>query len=199
MAEYQQYGGNPYGNSGPQGYGHPPTRQTDNNASPAHLPSILTSPDFLSRVEAVKNDIERLSTNISLIASLHQRTITSTNPSTSTLEGTITQTQILNTHIRDQIKYLETDAARSDGNPTKNSQVRNLKTQFRVRLEQYRQEEVEYKKRYQEQIARQYRIVNPGASDDEVREAVGADWGDEGVFQTAVSTINHITYYVGLY
>jgi syntaxin 1B/2/3 len=187
MAAYQQYAGNPYGDSSSQGNIHPSARPTDANPPPSQLPSILTSPDFLDRVEAVKNDIERLSTNISLIASLHQRSITSTNPSTSSLEGTITQTQILSTHIRDQIKYLEADAARSNGNPTKNSQVRNLKTQFRIRLEQYRQEEVEYKKRYEEQIARQYRIVNPDANEEEVREAVAADWGDEGVFQTAVS------------
>lgn len=153
--------------------------------------NVLSKPDFLTRVEAVRADIDTLSTSISNIASQHQKLITSTDPyGSQTLEALISSTQVLNTKIRDQIKYLEVDAARSGGDSTKDSQVRNLKTQFKNRLEQYQQEEVGYKKRYQEQIARQYRIVNPGAGEDEVREAVEADWGDEGVFQTAVSVID---------
>lgn len=85
---------------------------------------------------------------------------------------------------------METDAARSGGNVTKDSQIRNLKSQFKSQLEQYQQEESTYKKRYQDQIARQYRIVNPDATEEEVHEAAQANWGDEGVFQTAVSLRN---------
>jgi syntaxin 1B/2/3 len=160
-------------------------------ASATPLPSILSNPDFLSRVEGVRKEIDGLSNNISQIASLHQRAISSPETgSSAALEHIISQTQVLNTRIKDQIKYLETDAAASGGNVTKDSQIRNLKNQFKNRLEQYQQEEVQYKKRYQEQIARQYRIVNPEADDEEVREAVNADWGDEGVFQTAVSLLS---------
>jgi syntaxin 1B/2/3 len=61
-----------------------------------------------------------------------------------------------------------------------------LQNQFREQLEEYREEEIAYKRRYQAQIERQYRIVNPDATEEEVREAGTADWGDDGVFQTAV-------------
>jgi syntaxin 1B/2/3 len=153
-------------------------------------PAILTNPDFLERVDGVKTDLDSLTGNIASIASAHQRAIAAAPDAraTAALDNLVANTQVLNARIRDQIRFLELDAARSGGNATKNSQVRSLKTQFRNRLEQYQQEEVQYKKRYQEQIARQYRIVNPAASEDEVREAVTADWGDEGVFQTAVRT-----------
>jgi len=149
---------------------------------------VLSNQDFLSRVEAASREIDALSGNISQIANLHQRAISSPDSSASSaLENLVSQTQILNTRIRDQIKYLETDAARSGGAVTKDAQIRSLKTQFKNRLEQYQAEERTYRKRYQEQIARQYRIVNPDASDEEVQEAATANWGDEGVFQTAVS------------
>jgi len=92
------------------------------------------------------------------------------------------------TSIKDQIKYLETDAARSQGNTIKDTQIRQLKTSFTKQLQEYRQEEANYERRYREQIARQYRIVNPEATEAEVQEAMGADWGNEGVFQTAVSS-----------
>jgi syntaxin 1B/2/3 len=151
-------------------------------------PTVLSNQDFLSRVEAAKADIRQLTQYISEIASAHQRTLNSPDASSnSALESIITQTQVLNTSIKDQIKFLETDAARSGrNNNIKNSQVGQLKTSFKKQLEEYRNEEASYERRYREQIARQYRIVNPEATDAEVQEASNADWGNEGVFQTAV-------------
>ena len=183
---------NDYGNTpqqGAGGYGDSYNQHPQHPPPQSQGPSILRNPDFLDRVAACRKDIDTLSNNISQIASAHQRAISSNQDGSGSaaLENLVANTQILNTRIKDQIKFLETDAARSGGNSTKDSQVRNLKNQFKNRLEQYQQEEVQYKKRYQEQIARQYRIVNPEASDAEVSEAVNADWGDEGVFQTAVS------------
>jgi len=152
-------------------------------------PTTLSNSDFLSRVEAVKADIRTLTTHVGQIASMHQRTLSSPDSGASAqLESTITQTQVLNTSIKDQIKFLETDAVRSKDNQVKNTQVAQLKGSFQKQLQEYRVEEANYEKRYREQIARQYRIVNPEATDAEVQEATNADWGNEGVFQTAVST-----------
>jgi syntaxin 1B/2/3 len=149
----------------------------------------LSNPDFLSRVEAVKADIRTLTTHVGQIATLHQQSISSADNAgaSNALESMVTQTQVLNTSIKDQIKYLETDAARSQGNTVKDTQIRQLKTSFTKQLQEYRQEEANYERRYREQIARQYRIVNPEATEAEVQEAMGADWANEGVFQTAVS------------
>ncbi|GIZ40592.1 hypothetical protein CKM354_000392500 [Cercospora kikuchii] len=152
-------------------------------------PSVMSNSDFLSRVEAVKADIRTLTTHVGQIASLHQRALSSPDStSSSQLESMITQTQVLNTSIKDQIKFLETDAARSKDNQVKNTQVGQLKTSFTKQLQEYRVEEANYEKRYREQIARQYRIVNPEATESEVQEAANADWGNEGVFQTALKT-----------
>lgn len=62
-----------------------------------------------------------------------------------------------------------------------------MKRTFKKQLEDYQKEERDYEVRYREAIARQYRIVNPDASEQEIEEAANANWGDEGVFQTAVS------------
>ncbi|KAF2838334.1 t-SNARE [Patellaria atrata CBS 101060] len=235
---YQQYGGNPYGESGENGYGASNpyggsyttsnqniaapqlTHETSNYSQPSQYseatpmptqqqyqqqqqqpsplqqqqypqsqPTILSNQDFLARINATKSDIQRLTSQIAEIGTLHQRALSATDSgSSAALEHQVTQTQILNTRIKDQIKALETDAARSGRNVTKDSQVRTLKQTFKAQLEDFQREESEYRKRYQEQIARQYRIVNPEASEDEVAEAARADWGDEGVFQTALKS-----------
>ena len=153
--------------------------------------AVLTNDDFLGRVENTRSEIRQLTSNVAEIGTIHQRVLGSPdNSSSAQLENLVAQTQILNTRIKDQIKFLEMDAAKSlrngSKNTTKDSQVRTLRNNFKSQLEDYEREEQLYRQRYQEQIARQYRIVNPEGSDSEVREAAEADWGDEGVFQTAV-------------
>ena len=150
-------------------------------------PTLLSNPDFLSRVEAARGQIRELTSNIGEIGSVHQRLLSSPDSDHGQLDNLVANTQILNTQIQDQIRKLEADALKSGDNTTKNSQIRTLKGHFKTQLEDYQKEEQAYRKRYQDQIAREYRIVNPEASDTEVREASEADWGNEGVFQTAVS------------
>lgn len=158
----------------------------------ARTPSstVLTQQAFLERVDFAKSEIRTLGSNIQEIASLHQRALSSPDSSSSAqLENLVTQTQLKNTQIRDQIKYLELDALKTqDGTKgVKARQAKQLKGEFEKALQDYQQEEVAYRQRYREQIARQYRIVNPEASEAEVNEASELDWGSEGVFQTAVS------------
>ena len=158
---------------------------------PGGAPTVMSTPDFLTRVKAVNSDIDSLTGQISQIGSVHQRLLSSPETQgSSQLEHLVSQTQILNTQIKDNIKRLEEDAARSGQNDTKNSQIRTLKNNFKRQLEEYQKEEQAYRQRYRDQIERQYRIVNPEATDDEAREAADANWGDEGVFQTAVRTLN---------
>ena len=162
------------------------TQQANAGYSTQHS-NPLSNQDFLTRVEGVRSDIRQLTSNVSEIGTLHQRALNSTDGSQAPqLEQIVSQTSVLNTRIKDQIKFLETDSVKSGQPTTKKSQVRTLKSHFQDQLQQYQQEERSYRSRYEEQIARQYKIINPEASEAEVREAATADWANEGVFQTAV-------------
>jgi syntaxin 1B/2/3 len=208
---YTQYGGNSY-NNGPDAGAGPGntdylnaalaqhemtnvsgTSQYSTSAAPAapgrFTSTVLTQQDFLARVDFCKSEIRNLTSNIQQIASFHQRALSSSESSSSAqLEDLVTQTQLKNTQIRDQIKYLELDAAKTqDGTKSmKVTQARQLKNDFERELKGYQQEEVAYRQRYRDQIARQYLIVNPEASEQEVQEASELDWDKEGVFQTAL-------------
>lgn len=149
--------------------------------------SVMSNQDFLGRVEGARGDIRTLTQNVAEIGSIHQRVLNTPDSSAqSQLESLTSQTQVLNTQIKDQIKRLELDAAKSGGNTTKDSQVRTLKQNFKSQLEDYQRVESTYRERYKDQIGRQYKIVNPNASDSEVREAMDTDWNDQGVFESAV-------------
>ncbi|KAJ4305726.1 hypothetical protein N0V90_001257 [Kalmusia sp. IMI 367209] len=222
---YQQYGGNPYGDAGQaeSGYGQsnpysgqggygasnpyggndqplsaPPLQHEESQYSQAsqysqqpqqnysHGAQPLSQQDFLARIDGTKSRINQLSANITEIANIHQRMLSSPdNRSSAQLESIVSETQIRNTSIKDEIKFLEKDAAREPQNSFKRTQVESLKRTFRSQLEDFQREEADYSKRYRDAIARQYRIVNPEATEQEVQEAANADWGDEGIFQQA--------------
>lgn len=148
----------------------------------------MSQPDFLARIDGTKSRINQLSSNIQDIASIHQRLLSSPDSRASNqLESIVSETQVRNTQIKDEIKFLERDAAREPSNSFKKTQVESLKRTFKTQLDDFYKEESDYSKRYREAIARQYRIVNPDATEQEVNEAANADWGDEGIFQQAVS------------
>ncbi|KAI9753148.1 MAG: hypothetical protein M4579_005311 [Chaenotheca gracillima] len=222
--QYQQYGGNPHAGYGEEAgynagnpYGtqvsepaqselRPPPAlahetsnysqsQTSNYSTPQ--PTILSQGDFLARVEAIRGRITTLTSNVSNISTLHQRALAEAGSgSSSSLESLVSQTQILNTKIKDEIRSLEVDAKKTPQGQGGSGGLRKvkldqhaaLKRSFDKELQGYQEEERTYQRRYRDQIARQYRIVNPDADAAEVEEATNADWGNEGVFQTALKS-----------
>ena len=205
MSYGQQYNQNPY-QQGPDqesGYGYGQANpyaqdnqyelQDYNNNAAAQRPSTLSQNEFLNRVQKLRDDIRGLTNDVDYIGQLHQRTLGSTDgQANQELEHYVSQTQIRNTAIKDGVKGLERDLAKTpDTDPsrkTKSTQLESLKTFFKSELDKYQSIERDYRQRYREQIARQYRIVNPDASEEEVQQAAEADWGNEGVFQTALRT-----------
>jgi syntaxin 1B/2/3 len=168
-----------------------PSQYSQQAAHPEPLPSSsapLSQQDFFARIDGIKGRINQLGFAIQEIASLHQRLLSSPDGHTSAqLESLVSDAQIRNGQIKDEIKFLERDAARDPSNAAKRTQVGTLKTSFRRQLDSFYAEESDYRKRYRDAVARQYRIVNPDATDQEVQQAADADWGEEGVFAQAVS------------
>jgi syntaxin 1B/2/3 len=149
----------------------------------------LSQQDFLSRVAHVRSEIRSLTADVQEIAALHQRSLTSSDGSAAQqLEALISQTQIKNGSIRDQIQRLKQDTERTtDGSRTlKMNQFRSLNKDFKEEVGKYLQEEQNYREKYREQIARQFLIVNPEATQEQVNQVVDSDLGNEGIFQQAV-------------
>ncbi|CAJ2502838.1 Uu.00g102320.m01.CDS01 [Anthostomella pinea] len=210
MSYGNQYESNPYqqGPSAEQGgYGYDQVSTTaiainGNNAGQGHemqdysqqpaASQTLPQSEFLNRIQFLRNEIGTLRNNVQAISSLHQRSLAEADNGLSAqqLERISAETQHLNGGIRDQLKFLANDANKTTGGSrsVKDTQVKAIKSEFERELRNYQEEEGSFRSRYRDQIARQYRIVNPDANEEEVREATEADWGNEGVFQTALRT-----------
>ncbi|KAF9630450.1 hypothetical protein BFW01_g1012 [Lasiodiplodia theobromae] len=160
------------------------------NAPPQAAPRVLALDEFLARVDGCKGRIRQLTSQIGEIATVHQRLLSDTAESGAhhQLEHLSTQTSLLNAQIKDEIKFLETDAVRTGGNSTKDSQVRNLKNSFKAELDSYQQLEKKFRDGYQEQIKRQFLIVKPDASDEEIQQVVNDADGQQQIFADALRT-----------
>lgn len=166
-------------------YGEPP--QQGSQPSQAR---ILPLDQFLQRVKELRSDIDGLSGSVDYIGLLHQRTLASTDPQAKDqLDHYVSQTQIQTTAIKDGIKGLERDLANTTDNHrnTKNTQLQSLKTYFKSELAKYQSVEHEYQQKYNQQIRRQYEIVYPDASEQEIQQAMESNYGGQGVFESAVS------------
>ncbi|KAF6831049.1 Syntaxin-like protein psy1 [Colletotrichum plurivorum] len=187
----QQYG-QPYGQQYDQGqYEMQPYGEEPQYANQPPAPTTLSQQEFLQRVTYLRSEIQALTSDIEGIAQLHQRALSSTDGQASQqLEHAVSETQLRNTKVKNGIKALEKDLVKTqDGSQkTKSVQLNTLKNTFKSELDKYQQIERDYQQRYRDQIARQFRIVNPEATEEEVKEATELDWGSEGVFQTALKS-----------
>ncbi|KAG9253473.1 t-SNARE [Emericellopsis atlantica] len=162
----------------------------NNNSDPS---AVLSQQDFLHRVQDLRNQIDSFTSDLTTISQLHQRVLNSASGHDQhgqQLDQLLAQTQLRVASIKDGIKALEHDLARTTGGArgVKTTQLDTLRSSFRRELDTFRSLESDYRARYREQIARQYRIINPDADEHEVQQATEADWGNEGVFQAALRT-----------
>jgi syntaxin 1B/2/3 len=166
------------------------TSNYSNSAAPGNPADPNAVQDqFLAEVTATKKLLVNMSSYIENIKNLHKRALDSPDSSSSTteLETLVTETQLNNSTIRDRIKYLQADAVNSRSE-WKKRQANLLRDEFQQKLAAYNRQEKDFRDQYKEQIQRQYRIVYPNATQDEVEQASEQNWSNEGVFQQAVSS-----------
>jgi syntaxin 1B/2/3 len=142
---------------------------------------------FFSELDEIRNGMATVNNNITRIESLHQQSLTDIDESATAqtrrqLEDVVTQTSSLNNNLANRIKALKGKYSRD---PNKSPQVGSLDRSFKETLRKYQMVEKNFADRTREQMARQYRIVRPDATDEEVEQACAS--GEGQVFSQAVS------------
>jgi len=151
--------------------------------------------EFYEEVDQIRGGIDTVNANISRIELLHQRALKDIDESTSQqtqsqLEALVTETSALNNTLVSRIKVLKGKAGRD---PSKGPQVGVLDRNFKDALRKYQLVEKNFADRTREQMARQYRIVKPDATEEEVRQACEDSQGQQ-IFSQAVSYMSSISF-----
>ncbi|EGX89917.1 syntaxin [Cordyceps militaris CM01] len=136
-------------------------------------------------IDAGVNQIER---NLEQLRMLQQRTLDDADSSSSSaanrqLDALSSETMAQYRELTERVRTIKSSP---EANTPKNKpQVGRVDRRLKQAIQQYQQVESGFRKRTQDQMARQYRIVRPEASEQEVRAAV-EDTSNNQVFSQAL-------------
>jgi len=142
----------------------------------------------LNECRAVDQAIDEIEGDLQRLRGLQSRYLADTNTSAqSPLRIEVDRTgENIMTKYRGLVTRVKAIKSQPEsGNPRNAPQVGKVDRRLKTAINQYQQVEREFRKASQEQMARQYRIVRPDASDAEVREAV-EDPSNQQIFSSAL-------------
>ncbi|KAI9446397.1 t-SNARE [Lactarius indigo] len=168
-----------------------PDRITDGNGASAA--DGMTR--FYNQISSIQDELRRFDANVSRISDLHSRSLNNTDEALSqqnvaALDQLVSETRSLSNQIKTQIQELEKEPvpAGQDARIRKN-QTSLVRSKFIEALQNYQQVEQQYRTRYRQRVERQFKIVKPDATPEEVAAVVQSDQGAGGqVFAQALTS-----------
>ncbi|KAH7027765.1 t-SNARE [Microdochium trichocladiopsis] len=148
--------------------------------------------NIFDEISQVNRGIDTIDQNLNQLKMLQQRSLDEADSSGSSntsrqLNDLSADTMAQYRTLTDQVRQIKSN--REAQQPKYRAQVGNVDRRLKQAIQAYQQVESQYRKRTQDQMARQYRIVRPDASEDEVRAAVEDQTGGQ-VFQQALMQSN---------
>jgi len=166
----------------------------DNNAAPMPTTSGANLNVFFQEVNAITQDIDRFRENINRISNLHSRslvTITDLEASENEqqLDRLTDETTNLSNNLKNRLKKMESQNLRLTPSGSEAlariPHYDGLKKKFMEAINAYRDTEVAYQKQLKQRMERQYRIVKPDATQEEIDAALESNQGNQ-IFQQSI-------------
>jgi len=210
----QQTGGNISNNSYPTqrtdgGYPrrqNPYAQQDDNasyemadvvNPSTAHLTSNMaadTMAGFYEEISSIQEEIKLYNDNVARISDLHARSLNNMDDAAAArnaqqLEELVNETSAHSATLKRRIKSLERQGGSAREAQIKKQQTALVKSKFVEAIQNYQQVEQQYRQKYKQRMERQFKIVKPDATPEEIRAVVEDDQGGQ-IFSQALMNSN---------
>ncbi|KAG5365845.1 Protein SSO2 [Yarrowia sp. B02] len=146
---------------------------------------------FFEEVDDIKKSLLQYDENIDTIETLHKRSLNEISEEQEAytqeqIASLTNESKAVSQSLKDRIKNLQKYSSKDS---TKKTQAENLKRQFMSSIQRYQTVEATYRQRYREQAERQYRIVQPEATDAQVKAAIDDAQGEQ-IFSQALMTSN---------
>ncbi|AGO13024.1 AaceriAFL139Wp [[Ashbya] aceris (nom. inval.)] len=146
---------------------------------------------FMNGIGQINNELDRYSQLIGQIDVYQKRLLTEVNEEQEImlrkqLDVFASQASDLQYQLKDDIKRAQQQAV---GDMSKEAQAENSRQRFLKLIQDYRITEANYRENNKEQAKRQYRIIQPEATDDEVEAAI-SDVGGQQIFSQALLSAN---------
>ncbi|KAI0050921.1 t-SNARE [Auriscalpium vulgare] len=149
---------------------------------------------FYDEIASIQDEIRNFNDNVSRVSDLHSRSLNNMDDQAAQrnarqLEDLVAETSSLSTVLKRRIKALERQGGSARDAQIKKQQTALLKSKFVEAIQNYQQVEQQYRQKYKQRMERQFKIVKPDASPEEVRAVVDDDQGGQ-IFSQALMSSN---------
>ena len=154
----------------------------------SHSPERRDPNAILNELRQIDQGIDSIRRNLNDLSHLQQRALDDPDSSADSqnnqqLDTIASETMTMYRSFAGRVKALKQQP--ESGSPKNAPQLGKVDRKLKAAIQEYQTMDSAFRKRLQEQMARQYRIVRPDASEAEVREAV-EDTSNQQVFSQAL-------------
>ncbi|KAK0724730.1 t-SNARE [Lasiosphaeris hirsuta] len=164
-------------------------------ASLVQKPSTFAQGDpnaILNECREIDGGIDQIKDNIQTLRMLQDRSLIEADSASTRreLDSLSSSTMSMFRELTDRVRMVK--SVPEGRQPRNTAQVGRVERRLKEVNQEYQQVESTFRKKTQDQMARQYRIVRPAASEAEVRAAVEDTSGNAQVFQQALMQGNRM-------
>jgi len=149
---------------------------------------------FYAETTAIQEAIQQFDANVTRIADLQSRALnaldeTATQANTAQLNSLSDETRQLSNGLANRIQSLERPTGAGQDAQIRKNRIDFVRTKFMATLQRYQDVERQYRQQYRQRVERQFKIVKPDATPDEVAAVVNDDQGGGGqIFAQALTS-----------
>ncbi|KAI9510882.1 t-SNARE [Russula earlei] len=167
------------------------------NPSTTHLTSNMagdTMAGFYDEISSIQESIRLFNDNVARVSDLHARSLNNTDDAAAArnaqqLDELVNETSALSSTLKRRIKSLERMGGSAREAQIKRQQTALVKSKFVEAIQNYQQVEQQYRQKYKQRMERQFKIVKPDATPEEVRAVVEDNQGGQ-IFSQALMNSN---------
>ncbi|PCH38127.1 t-SNARE [Wolfiporia cocos MD-104 SS10] len=149
---------------------------------------------FYTEISSIQDDLRTFNDSVSRISDLHSRSLDNTDDAAAQrvaqqLDELISDTSALSNVLKRRIKALEKQPGSGRDGQIRKQQTGLVKQKFVEAIQNYQSVEQQYRTKYKQRLERQFKIVKPDATPEEVKAVVNDDQGGQ-IFSQALMNSN---------
>lgn len=151
---------------------------------------------FYAEISSIQDSLRTFNDNVARIGDLHSRSLnnmddTAAQKNAAQLDELVEDTSALSATLKRRIKALEKQGGAGRDGQVRKQQTALVKSKFVEAIQSYQQVEQQYRTKYKQRMERQFKIVKPDATPEEVKAVVNDESGGQ-IFQQAVLDSNRL-------
>jgi len=188
---------NPYAQQEDRGYEMSDVRDSRTRLAPTPL-SAAPGGDmsaFYQEISSLQEAIKSFNESVGHIGELHSRSLNNTDDGaaqriTQQLDELVNETSAMSSTLKRRIKALEAQRGSGRDGQIRQQQTAFVKSKFVEAIQNYQNVEQQYRTKYKQRMERQFKIVKPDATPEEIRAVVNDEQGG-AIFSQALMSARY--------